>query len=183
MSKEVTDKLINRLPNHYLKRNSSNNYKILYSIAQELASFKLQSNNLQDELHIDTASGTNLDRLGLLFKLLRNIGETDASYRNRIKAFWQGIISCGVESSILKSLSSLLNISLDKLSIKQEDTAIFSINIEIDENTNFLLFELIENDVNKTKALGTYYKKNNYSSANNLFLVNFSTVNGENEIL
>lgn len=60
----------------------------------------------------------------------------------------------------------------------------FGISIEIDETFDDSLLDTIDAAIEKAKAAGTYYNKDKtFTSRDNLFLVNFSEVNGENEIL
>lgn len=60
----------------------------------------------------------------------------------------------------------------------------FGVSIEIDETFDDSLLDTIDAAIEKAKAAGTYYNKDKtFTSRDNLFLVNFSEVNGENSIL
>jgi hypothetical protein len=60
----------------------------------------------------------------------------------------------------------------------------FGISIEIDDEFDDTLLDAIDDAIDKSKAAGTYYNKDKtFTSRDNLFLVNFSEVNGEDEIL
>lgn len=67
--------------------------------------------NLPNAYTIKTATGNDLNRWGTDFGLERNIGETDAVYRERLLKVYKG---CGVTK---KSILEVINLFLEKIGI------------------------------------------------------------------
>lgn len=79
------ERLLGRFPDFYTKHGSGRLYGIMRAIDDELGYFVTEKGNLILSIQIDTAVGQELNDIGQLFLLTRRTGETDASYRARIK--------------------------------------------------------------------------------------------------
>lgn len=64
----------------------SNTYKLVRALLSEAERIDGGLEDIYDAQHIDTATGDDLDKLGDLVNISRKTGESDATYRARVKA-------------------------------------------------------------------------------------------------
>ena len=152
-----TDNLLKKLPDFYDKRAQSNNYGFIKSFGIELDVFEEQMNRLKESIQISTASGQQLDDIGSLFKLQRQVGEADSQFRTRIQTFWQSQLAGGIISGIRTTVSSIAGISEDQVIIHEYAPMKFSISLEVGFTTEGVdILKLIEDSLPTIKAAGVY---------------------------
>lgn len=174
---------LKRLPEHYAKETTSNNYKFLVSFTDVLDGVATDINTLENNLFISTSSGTYLDRKGMLFNIPRD-GLSDIDYRNKIIFLNASKIGGGTAEAIKFALINSLG--LPESSIMVEDTnisCVFSITITINESTDITIFSNILSIIDNSKAAGTYNRGVSFESEDSVFRVNISTVNGGDVLL
>lgn len=158
MTKTNLLKLLDNLPSHYSKASTSNNYKIINALANQLTQFDQEKVNLVTTLFIDTAYGDDLDTLGALFALNRITGETDKLYRARIKLFWNTQVSSSTIDAI-KNAVAVLDPNLDPENITVTEAPgkpfISVILIPLLASLTSLTQEIIDT-VEDVKAAGVY---------------------------
>jgi hypothetical protein len=181
-SENILNVLLNYLPNHYKKESGSNNYQFLLSFAENFNSMLNQIIQLKNDIQISTATGNDLDDIGELFKLDRRPQESDDNYRSRILSYWSSLLGGGTKESISTSLSRLLDISQDSITITS-NYANMIIEIGVDEDTDTSLLNNIESTVTDIKAAGVGIQKINFVSENEIFRINLSEINGEDTII
>lgn len=103
----VISDLIKRLSSAYKRESTDNNYKILEIPASEFDIVEIEIGNVKDAHFVDSAIGISLDRIGSLLKVIRSEGESDASYRARIKSEVPNFVGGGTIESIEKGLAIL----------------------------------------------------------------------------
>jgi len=185
---EKTIKILNNMPSFIKKDETDNNYKLVVSFNEDYTLIDNNITTLKNNLQISTATNSDLDKIGKLFKLVRSTNETDISFRSRIKAFFQSNLGGGSAPTLQSSLARSLNISEDDITITTVSENIFTISIAIDEDTDLTILNNIDIIVNKSKATGMYFKKAAdgsipIESKNNIFMINVSNVNGEDYIM
>ena len=78
--------ILDRLPQFYNKNDSSILYHIISSIVTELNSVQSTMDEINDMIGVDTTYGSDLQsRWGSLLSIKRTSGESDESYRSRLK--------------------------------------------------------------------------------------------------
>jgi hypothetical protein len=103
------------LPKTYSRVETSNTYKIITTIANELWKTFIKKENVKSQVPIITATGISLDRHGEQFGLNRYLNESDDSFRQRI-------------------LDSFVKAQLTKQNIKiVSDTLAPELNVEVEE--------------------------------------------------
>lgn len=149
-----TKDILNNFPS-FLKINSdSNNYKLINSYGLELDSITSHNDNLLKTIQLSTSTGSNLDDIAKIFKLLRLDGENDSDLRDRIKAFWQGAIGGGTETSLINMLKLLLNIPESNITITEITALKIKIKVIIEDNTSDIV--KVKNIILRSKAAGTF---------------------------
>jgi len=155
MTKNNTLKILENLPGFYAQHSDSTNYKILNSIGVELDSFETEKLNLVSEIQIDTATGTYLDGIAALFRLIRQTNETDEELRARIKAHWQSNVGGGTVESIRTAISNVMGVSTSAVDISEGDLKI-GVKITVTDPDDWDLFSTAIDTANNTKAAGTF---------------------------
>ena len=125
------------LPSFWESKESSNNYQIIKSFSATFSDFSAMMDSLYSQLSINTASGSYLDDIGLLFKLSREEGESDSTYRGRLKAYSQIFLNSGTSTGIKKALALMLDISessIDVIDITDFKQQQFLANMETSES-------------------------------------------------
>jgi len=179
--KEVLD----NLPEFMDKTSGSNNYKFIKSFTTEFDNLDTNIDNLKKELQIDTMTGSYLDDFAKLFKLNRLTGESDDDFRARIKAYWTGATKGGTKNSIISAVIAATGLSESDITIT-EGVLRFTIEIAITPSTDITQLNNILNEtIPDIIAAGVYWKQDStsYTSSEDLFLINFSEINGEDYIL
>jgi len=134
---EKTEILLRGLPTFWIKNSGSNNYKFFKSIAGTINTLQTNVDGLKLSIQLTTATGTYLDNIGALFNLLRNSGESDTDYRNRIKGYWQNYNRGGLVSNIVNSFADALGISTTDITVDQTTTMVIRLTIDISANPSY----------------------------------------------
>jgi len=158
MTNENTLNILEKLPTFWKKSAGSNNYKVCNAVGLELYGASNSSLKLVLDIQVDTAEGVKLNNLGRLFRLSRNSGETDAVFRARIKAHWQGWVGAATEDAIKNVISRTIGGTVADVTITQEVLKIYIIvAIDLDDTE---LQATVVSLVNQFKAAGIYSKVN-----------------------
>lgn len=161
-------KLLNNLPSFLEKEQTSNNYKLMFSVGDVLDDIKTEINNLNLSIKVSSATGNDLDDIGLLFKLNRIQGESDNDFRNRILTFWFIAKGGGTKQSIIDAILRTINIDSNNMIYFEVEPLIFGFNLYLSEEEMLLDFDEMKNIVEYSKAAGTYCIFNHYLQ-NDLF--------------
>ncbi len=179
---EIVDRTFERfLPEFWSKDSKlTTNYQIITGLTIETSNFTKKVNETFFQLTVNTATGLALDELGRLFKLARKTGESDNSFRQRIRAYYQIFLAGGSNRGIREALALLTDLDVSAITITDDATPlIFSIDIATDNYDLILKLEDIYDIVQLAKAAGTYLKQITFSSLGLVFRVNLSEINGE----
>jgi len=155
IEKNNTLRILENLPTFYAKHSESTNYKIFNSIGNELDDQETQQTNLVSEIQIDTSTGSNLDGLGALFRLIRQSNETDVEFRARIKSHWQSNIGGGTVEAIRTAISNVMGVSTSAVDVTESDLKI-GVKVTVTNPDDWDLFQTAIDTANITKAAGTY---------------------------
>lgn len=74
---------------------------------------------LYDERYVDTATGTELDRLGANVGVRRPTGESDAKFRKRVKAGYVTANSRGTFSDVARAAVAILDCDTNQVSLER----------------------------------------------------------------
>lgn len=150
--------LVKRLSSAYEKDSTGNNYKMLQIPASEFEIIKTETENVKDSHFVDTAIGLSLDRIGALLKVFRGSGETDTSYRARIKSEVPNFVGGGTIDSIRTALANLIGIDKSKIIITEDfptEPAHFVVEIDFSEETGGPQPAIeMEETIDKTRGAG-----------------------------
>lgn len=177
-----TPEIVREIFDNYLPswwRRDGTNDEVFTGLTNQISVF---TQNLQEafiQLSINTATGSDLDSFGRIFLLSRGIGETDASYRNKLLSFFSSFSKSGTALGIRETISIITGLPIDTVSVTDNGTAlIFNVIIEINDSVDISLFNDIRGIIQNAKAAGTYNKDIGFTSSQSAFLINFSEVNG-----
>lgn len=110
-------KMLRNLPDLYDKESGSNISKLLGVDAEQIDEFANVVEDVKDAHHIDIATGVSLDYLGSLVACVRYSGETDSSFRSRIKGQIANYIGGGTIESIKYFTSGYVGVSFDDVEV------------------------------------------------------------------
>ena len=186
MTDETRSSIVRRVfntsfPTWWNRENNTNDF--LYALSNEY--FKLYSNasKMHTAVNINTSTGDDLNDFGKLFKLAREVGESDEIFRAKIKGFWAAMTGGGTVEGIKSVVNLFTGIDKNLITITEGDLRI-DIAIEIDEDFDLTLLDSISDVVNRAKAAGIYYDETIIAtSANGVFRCNLSYTNGEDTII
>jgi hypothetical protein len=130
---DLTTAIENNIPEHLRNTNIVNFIKSFINI---LTDIELDIDKLQKAVFISTAKNQQLDDIGALFKLSRLVDETDSNYRQRIKSYYQILLSYGTVNGIKKAIGILLNIDEDIITISEVNAFVKKLMIS-DMNENW----------------------------------------------
>lgn len=82
------------------------------AIAKELEFLEVQYDQVKADINVNTAEGAKLDSIGKIFRLPREVGETDVSYRTRITTYFQTFKETGTTKAITQAI--VLSSGLDE---------------------------------------------------------------------
>ena len=119
---EFTFDFLNELPSFYKKSTVSNTYQLMFAIAKVFEDYDLERSNVELEIYVNTATGDNLDSIGRLFLLPRRTGESDDSYRARIKGYFQGFIGGGTIAAIKAAVAGATGFTPSDVDLQEEFT-------------------------------------------------------------
>jgi hypothetical protein len=158
-NKTFTDKLLDNLPQHMSKDEDSNNYKFLKSFDPSLMDVDTNINGLKNSVQLNTTRGSYLDDIGRLFGINRATGESNINYRSRIKAFFQANLGGGSKPNMKDALANSFGVDEEDITIilNTEDSAIFHLEVLINQDVPLSVFDNALRIVDKTKAAGTFF--------------------------
>ena len=112
------------------------NEQVLSGLSVQLSEFTTNLEGLDTEKSVNGATGSNLDDFGKLFKLARFSGESNSSYRARIKAYFQAFSGGGTAEGIENALSLMTGLSSDTITVTDVEgfhEQLFMFNMEATE--------------------------------------------------
>jgi hypothetical protein len=117
---ERTKRIAERLPEFYRSWDpDSTIFKIVDAVGRALAETQKDLFRVIKTHWVDTAFGTDLDRLGAIFELGRGHDEGDEEYRERIKNALRQFKGGGTRGSILSLMADFLETSQDALELDE----------------------------------------------------------------
>ena len=122
------------LPDFYRKVDDGILTLWIDAFADELDEFQTNLDAAKLELFAQTATGTFLDRIGLMVDVIRDVGESDADLRGRILSKATEFIGGGTLGSIITNFANRFNITID---VEQRTDFIPWIRVFMD-NTEFI---------------------------------------------
>lgn len=177
------DNLLKNLPDFYDTSEQSNNNTLMTAFGRTMDSVDINISALQTSIQISTAIGQQLDDIGALFDITRD-GRTDEQFRSVILGFWSSILGGGTKTSIKTVIQNVFGFPLDDISINEINDATFTIELIIDDTNDItFIYDNVFSNVNNVKASGTFLVDVLFNSKNNVFLTNFSEINGGNLLL
>jgi hypothetical protein len=114
---EIVRDIFGYLPSHWNRYGT--NEEIITGFSIEIQRFSKQMQLLYERLSIDTAQAQYLDDIGKLFKLARDNGESDDSYRARIKAYFQAFSSGGTLEGMKNAIILMTGLNEDDITITE----------------------------------------------------------------
>lgn len=150
------EKVLSELQSWWNKEDDSDTYNLILSFCDELDSYELEQVNLHTELYVNTATGQRLDDLGRLFKLARNPGELDDSYRSRIKSYWPGFSGGGTIPAIKSTINRITGVPEANVTVTDIEFMKFNVDTLLDSIEATMLVDTIREVVWDIKAAGTY---------------------------
>lgn len=115
--REITREVFGYLPTYWGRTGTNNEIVTGYSI--EINRFTKQMQLLYERLSIETAQAQYLDDIGKLFRLARDNGESDNSYRARIKAYFQAFSSGGTLEGMKNAILLMTGLDDDDITITE----------------------------------------------------------------
>ena len=155
MTQSKTEKILNYLPD-FLEKGEGNNYDFITSFDSEFQDLEDNITGLKESIQLSTSTGTYLDDIGKLFSLTRYSGETDSSYRERIKSFWQSRKGGGTATGIKEALYNLTNTPVSYITVADIDDMIIHVTVPINNFSSSSSAISVDNSVQETKAAGIY---------------------------
>lgn len=156
MADERTNKILNRLPHWWEKSDASVTTGIILSFVSEFDEVAAEIDNLHLEVFVDTATGVRLDELARIYKLLRNPGELDDVFRERIKAFLPGFTGGGTIQTIKSTINKVSGIPEDDVTIDEFGDMKIRVEVVIDSPEDMALIPTIKAAVWDIRAAGVY---------------------------
>ncbi len=153
---EEIKRMMDFLPYHYDKETDSNNYNFLKSFAMINADLSDNILELEYAIQIDSASGSYLDDIGLLFRLSRNTDESDSDYRDRIKTYWLNYNRGGLKDNIISAYATFFGLDESKVSIDETTPIIVVVTVDITSilGSSMPSMSDLEDTINDIKAAG-----------------------------
>jgi hypothetical protein len=102
---DINKTMEDHIPGHLRNPKMTN---VINSFITEFTAIENDITDINNAIFIDTAQGDELDTLGAFFQMVRETGETDVSYRSRIKKARDKANVCGVRKLIEVYLQDLL---------------------------------------------------------------------------
>lgn len=178
---QITQRIFDKsIPTFYDR--TGNLKQLLDSLSEEYKTLYSNIDGLKEELNINTIDGTFLDDLGKLFRLSRLEGESDESYRAKIRSYWSVLTGGGTSEGIKSAIVLLVGVNEDDITITSENLIIV-VQITVGD-VNIVTLNNVPIIVNLAKAAGIYYdNKIKLLSKNMIFRSNLSEVNGGDTLL
>ncbi len=180
----IIEQLLSHLPEFYNTSEESTIYKLLYSIALELEINSSDINELMDFVQIDYSSGSYLDDLAKVFRIIRADNESDAVLRSRIKAFFQANVGGGTSDGIISALSNFTGVPEDNITLIETGDMTIAIQVGIEDDSDPEVIAQVASALAQSKAVGISTAGGaQFISADGLFRINISEINGEDIII
>ena len=151
---EVRTRLLAYLPEPYNVEVGSNNYGIMTGYAEEINLSYVQNDFLHEQVGVNTAEGAYLDDIGLLFRLQREVGETDDQFRSRIKSYFVSFSGGGTSAAITTAVSRVTGLPEENITITDIIPLKFMVTFVVSELGPVI--GTVKKVVNEAKAAGTY---------------------------
>jgi hypothetical protein len=148
----MEDKILRGMP-EYL-REGKNITDFSKALTTELEIIETKIVELKSDIQLATTNSVWLEDLAKIFKIGRNVGESDNSLRSRILAFWPGYSGSGTNGDIKNVINRITGIPITEISITEFPAMKFLIEFNI--GPNFELIDLVKELVGANKAAGTY---------------------------
>jgi hypothetical protein len=101
-------------------RTDSNLAKLIRALLVEANFLSFQTNAILDAHHVDTATGSDLDKLGRLVGVTRQTGETDDHFRVRIKAYGYINVSSATTNDLIHLTGILLQTAVENVTVTSD---------------------------------------------------------------
>jgi hypothetical protein len=151
---EVRTRLLAYLPGAYNKEVGSTNYGLMTGYASEIKTGYDGVDALHVQVGVETATGEFLDDIGYLFRLQRNVGESDDLFRARIKSYFVANSGGGTADAIKNAVASAINISPDDVIVTDIPTLKFRVTFPVLDLGPII--NTVKGVVQSAKAAGTY---------------------------
>jgi len=178
-----TQDILNNLPDWWKKDEDSNNYKFVSSFETTFETTNNALTSFKEGWQINTATGTDLDKIAKKYNLIRTQYDTDISFRAKIKSYLNVLSGKGTMTDIQNILSFFTGLDADDITVTEVREMVFSISIAVDKDTDLNILADIVNIVPRIKAAGTYCLRIDYTSKNGIFLTNLSKTNNDDKIV
>jgi len=119
---QIREETLNELPGWQKDSLDSVTSSVIDAFASEGALLSTNIDAMHDAVFVDTATGSELDDLAEMFRIVRQSGETDASLRGRIKSYWAGFTGGGTTTAIEESLETALGLAPGTIVVTQSKT-------------------------------------------------------------
>jgi hypothetical protein len=111
---ERTERILNVFPDYYKTWDSDSRiFKVINAYGKRIDEAEKDLFSLLRAHWVDKAYNTDLDRLGAIYNMERNLGESDSEYRGRLKRAIMEFKGGGTISAILSSVKIALNLPTD----------------------------------------------------------------------
>lgn len=124
------------------------------AVIQQFDAFIVQLDAMKASVQIDTATGLDLDNIGANIGLTRDIGESDISFRARIKAYFPGLSGSGTITELKATINRITDVPEENITITEIESAKFRVTVDVTELNE--LIETIQSIVWESKSAGTY---------------------------
>jgi len=109
-----TQRILDRLPSFYKTWDSNSNiFRVVSAFGKRLDESEKELTAILRTHWVDTAFRDDLDKLGALYNIERNNGETDSDYKTRLKRAITEFKGGGTLSAVLSSVRMALGVSMD----------------------------------------------------------------------
>lgn len=159
------------------------NLQVYTGLSGQISEITSNFDGLSNEISINTTSGNFLDEFGKLFKLARTVGESDESYRLRIKSYFQAFSGGGSSEGMKNAISLITGYPTSSITVTDIAPLIFSVDISIGVETDIFTLGIFQPIIEQVKAAGTYNQAINFVPLNDVFFINLSDANGDNLII
>ena len=157
MVEKRTNKVLDRLPSWWRKDLDSNTYGLVKSFAFEYGAISNESYKMQDEVYVNTSTGSYLDALGRIFKLSRRAGETDSQFRTRIIAYWPGFSGGGTKDAIVTTINKITGVPTSDIAVTEiPDELKINVDVVLTTPESLTLIPTLEQVIWAIKAAGVY---------------------------
>lgn len=124
------------------------------AVLREFDAFVVQLDAMKASVQIDTAEGSDLDNIGANIGLTRDLGETDVSFRARIKSYFPGLSGSGTITELKATINRVTGVEEDNITITEIEEAKFRVTVDVTELNE--LIETIQSIVWDAKSAGVY---------------------------